>query len=215
MKALGVASFVVLALTAGFAGSPRVARADGPGVDVDYYNGWMKVTLEGSYAGAYYQVWRSGEPAGVFQPLMAEYALCTGDCTVLVQDALAGRTYAYRFDVLVGQTFTSYGPFLVTVPDTPFGVRLFPNPARGAAQVELSLPGDRRTDAPLSATVELFDARGRLVRTLLDGSAERGVTSLAWDGRGEGGRALGSGIYFLRVVSPLGTRVERAVLVGR
>jgi hypothetical protein len=194
--------------------TPRV-HADEPGIHVEYYNGWMRVTLEGSYAGASYQVWRADEPAGSFQPLMADYVLCTGDCSILVQDALAGRTYSYRFDVISGQTFRSYGPFLVTVPNTPHGLALFPNPVRGAAQIDLSLPGDRRSDPPLESTVELFDARGRAVRTLHAGPAERGVTPIAWDGKGENGRTLVSGVYFLRLRSPLGTTVSRAVLIGR
>jgi len=213
MRTLAIASLLAALFAAA---SPAVgqADADAPGIQVEYYNGWMRVTLEGSYAGAYYQVWRSGEPAGEFQPLMANYALCTGDCSILVQDAVPGRTYEYRFDVLLGDTFTRYGPFSVTVPNTPVGVRMFPNPARGAARVDLSLPGDRRTDAPLDATVRLIDVRGRTVRTLFAGPAERGVTTIDWDGRGDGGRSIVSGVYYLRLASPLGTRVTRVVLFG-
>jgi hypothetical protein len=206
----------VLALAFAFAvGSPATPAAADPGVRVEYFNGWMRVTLEGSYAGSYYRVWRANEPAGEYQPLASDYTLCTGECSILVQEAVPGRTYAYRFDVLQGTTFTSYGPFLVTVPDTPAGVRMWPNPARGAATIDLALPGDRRTDAPLATTLRLLDARGRLVRTLHDGATERGVTSLAWDGRGARGESLGSGVYFLRLDSPLGTRLTRVVLLGR
>ncbi len=197
------------------ASTPALADPVNPGIEVEYHNGWMRVTLEGTYAGTYYRVFRADEPAGEFNPLQAEYTLCTGDCSVLVQDALAGRTYSYRFDLLIGDAFVSYGPYRVTVPEASAGVRMLPNPARSTASIELSLPGDRRSDAQLETSVQLLDARGRVVRTLHRGPVERGVSALAFDRRGEGGEALASGLYFLRVSSPLGRRVERIVLLGR
>jgi hypothetical protein len=196
---------------------PRAAGADPlqPGIEVEYHNGWMRVTLEGSYAGSYYRVWRADEPAGEFNALHAQYTLCTGDCSVLMQDALAGRTYSFRFDLLVGQEFVSYGPFLVTVPEAPAAVRMVPNPARGEARIELTLPGDRRADEPLETTLQVVDARGRFVKTLHQGPVERGTTAIAWDRRGKRGETLTSGVYFLRLRTPLGQRLERVVLLGR
>lgn len=52
------------------------------------------------------------------------------------------------------------------------------------------------------ARLDVFDVRGRLLRTLFRGDvAEHAVT---WDGRDMRGRLLGSGIYFLRLSSPDG-----------
>jgi hypothetical protein len=36
---------------------------------------------------------------------------------------------------------------------------------------------------------------------------------LSWDGRGEGGQVLRSGIYFLRFASPLGQSVTHVVRI--
>jgi flagellar hook assembly protein FlgD len=45
----------------------------------------------------------------------------------------------------------------------------------------------------------IFDVQGRLVRTLVRGPAVSGTRVAAWDGRDEGGRAVSSGVYVLRM----------------
>lgn len=51
------------------------------------------------------------------------------------------------------------------------------------------------------ARLAIFDARGRLVRTLLDGGLAAGDHVVAWDGRDDSGRAAPSGVYFSRLAS--------------
>ena len=59
---------------------------------------------------------------------------------------------------------------------------------------------------PQEQTVRVFDVRGRVVREL---RAEAGHTSLAWDGRDDEGRNVGSGLYLAR------TAVDGRVLSTR
>jgi agmatine/peptidylarginine deiminase len=47
--------------------------------------------------------------------------------------------------------------------------------------------------------LKIFDAQGRLVRTLIDGLASAGRTELSWDGRDDQGRPLPSGVYQYRL----------------
>src|SRR5689334_17689990 len=125
-----------LALTA------AVAFAD-PAIVTHYDNGVLRVALEGSYAGAQYRVLRS-DGAAAFPPVGPDEALCTGECYALDLRADPGVTYLYRFDLFFSDGSSArYGPYPVTVPVLPLGVRLFPNPLRGAGQVELTLPGSR------------------------------------------------------------------------
>ncbi len=49
------------------------------------------------------------------------------------------------------------------------------------------------------ASLRIYDVRGQLVRTLLDGELAAGPHSLRWDGRDRGGRAASSGTYFYRL----------------
>ncbi len=207
MRRLLSVSLLVAALTA------APASAD-PGIKVYYHDDLLRVTLDGSYAGSYYKIWRSGELVGTYDALSAQYTLCTGDCYLTDQQVSPGKTYYYRFDLLPpapGSSFISYGPYAVTVPDTPVGAHVWPNPSNGRARVELSLPGSSRRDAPVNAEARLIDLQGRKVRMLYSGLLARGLTSVAWDGRGVGNQQIGPGIYFVRLTTPLGATTTRIV----
>jgi hypothetical protein len=78
------------------------------------------------------------------------------------------------------------------------------NPFSGAVRMQLRLP----LRAP--ARVAVFDATGRLVRTLLDGPLDAGAHSVTWDGRDTAGEGVASGVYFLRMQSS-GSAVTRKV----
>jgi subtilisin family serine protease len=58
-----------------------------------------------------------------------------------------------------------------------------------------------RLDVPRSGPVllEIFDVNGRRLRTLVDGVLSPGPKALAWDGTDDGGRPVGSGVYFCRM----------------
>lgn len=183
-----------------------------PGITVNYHDGLLRVTLDGSYAGTYYQVWRSGELVGQYNPLDSDFTLCTGDCFLTDQEAIPGKTYYYRFDLHAPSGgLVSFGPYAVTVPDTPIGAKVWPNPSNSSARIELSVPGSSRRDAPIHAEAKLIDLQGRTVRVLYSGTLARGVTSVAWDGRGDAGQPLGAGIYFVRLTTPLGASITRIV----
>jgi hypothetical protein len=80
--------------------------------------------------------------------------------------------------------------------------------AFGGSEVRL------RMDVPRAMRVrlDLFDVLGRRLRTLLDKEVAAGRTTVAWDGRDGNGRALGSGIYFARLMFPGGRRTVRVPL---
>jgi hypothetical protein len=66
------------------------------------------------------------------------------------------------------------------------------NPARGSSRFEV------RGSATAPADLEIYDSRGRLVRTLLAGErVDRRV--LAWDGLDASGRFAPTGVYFARL----------------
>lgn len=76
-----------------------------------------------------------------------------------------------------------------------------PNPFRATTELYYNLP-------PGAGRVSLyvFDASGRLVRTLLDGAAEPGHRHVSWDGTGDDGRRVSSGVYY-GVLNAGGTRI--------
>lgn len=207
MRRLTVRCVLALALTLVCAGA---ALAD-PRIAVDFHGVGVLLRLDGSYPGAWYRVFRSGGTNTEFAPLTTSNVLCTGECIVPDEAALPGRTYQYRFDLLLPSgALASYGPYLVTIPDRALGARVSPNPGGGPARIELSVPG-AAADGLVSAEVRIIDLQGRSARTLFRGEITRGASSIAWDGRGDGGRVLPGGIYFLSFQSALGRSTTRII----
>jgi hypothetical protein len=83
-----------------------------------------------------------------------------------------------------------------------------PNPFNPVTTICYVLPegGDR-------VLLEIFDAAGRHVRTLIDGYRDGGSQSVAWGGDDEKGRTVASGIYFYRLVTARSRDTKRMVLL--
>ena len=79
-----------------------------------------------------------------------------------------------------------------------------PNPFRDATVVSVQAPGS----GPFTVTVH--DAAGRRVRTLAGASGAGG--RFTWDGLDDAGRAVLSGVYFLRVTTAQGVRTTPVIL---
>jgi hypothetical protein len=55
------------------------------------------------------------------------------------------------------------------------------------------------------AVVEIFDLRGRRIRTLLDEFRRAGIHRVGWDGRDGRGAGVASGVYYVRLRTGAGT----------
>jgi len=82
-----------------------------------------------------------------------------------------------------------------------------PNPFNPSTRLSFELP------LPEVVRLGVFDAQGRRVRTLLDGSREAGRHELEWDGRDDGGRAVASGVYLCRMEAGDYRRTIRMTLI--
>jgi len=67
-----------------------------------------------------------------------------------------------------------------------------PNPFNPTCELRVSVP------VAGELMVEVFDARGRRVRTLLHGNVSAGPRAIRWDGRDTAGRPAPAGIYLAR-----------------
>ena len=85
-----------------------------------------------------------------------------------------------------------------------------PNPFRETTTIHLSLSG-----AAVSGNIrlEIFDLNGRMVRRLLDGATEDGSHAWTWDGLGDGGRHLESGVYFARLLTRDGESRRKLIML--
>jgi subtilisin family serine protease len=70
-----------------------------------------------------------------------------------------------------------------------------PNPFNPSTVITFSVGGDRKAHVKL----EIFDVRGRRIKTLISDNIEPGMHRLTWNGTDRHGRSVGSGIYFCRL----------------
>ncbi len=93
--------------------------------------------------------------------------------------------------------------FSVPVPELPTSgaVRLLPNvpnPFNPATELRFEL------DTPGSVELNIYDARGFLVRNLVAGHHAAGPHGVTWDGTDRAGRQVASGVYQVRLVTRVG-----------
>jgi len=150
-------------------------------------------------------------------PLAATVA-AAGDGPAVVTDPEHGDWYKLVPSGTWELTFTAAGHVARTVPDvttvwgtpTVVDVALQPDTSRVPPAPVLALgavpnpfnPGTTFTlsaPTPGRARLEIFDLRGRRVRTLWEGEVPAGETSVPWDGRTDAGRGAGAGTYLGRV----------------
>ncbi|HPF35497.1 MAG TPA: FlgD immunoglobulin-like domain containing protein [Candidatus Krumholzibacteria bacterium] len=81
-----------------------------------------------------------------------------------------------------------------------------PNPFNPSTTINFSLP------AAADVSLKVYNARGELVRTLLDAGLEAGDHAQEWRGRDDAGAAVASGVYFARLVSKHGVLTRKMVL---
>jgi len=62
-------------------------------------------------------------------------------------------------------------------------------------------------------TIQVFDVRGRLIRTLLNQSVVEGTHITPWDGQDENGGNVASGIYFVRMTSFGQVTIRKALVL--
>ena len=63
------------------------------------------------------------------------------------------------------------------------------------------------------ARLEIIDLAGRRLTVLREGPCDAGEQSAIWDGRDDTGRALPSGVYFARLVTPAAEQSQKLVLL--
>lgn len=118
-------------------------------------------------------------------------------------DGDPGKAHIYLNEVLVG-VFDS--------PPSPIGrLRItpnVPNPFQHSTAIHYDLPNEGR------ARLTIYDVRGRMVRTLVDGQEPAGASVAVWDGRDDLGRLSPNGIYFCRLEAD-GLIVARRVVLLR
>jgi hypothetical protein len=82
-----------------------------------------------------------------------------------------------------------------------------PNPFRPSTLIAFELPSAQ------TVSLKVFDAQGRLVRTLAEGTRPEGLQRITWDGADGRGALQPSGIYYYRLQTQDGTWTRSMTLV--
>jgi hypothetical protein len=87
-------------------------------------------------------------------------------------------------------------------------VSVAPNPFNPETLVRFELPSQ------MTVSAEVWSVSGKRVRVLArDKVFGAGVQEIRWRGRNDHGQTVASGVYFIRLSTPIGERVARAVLL--
>ena len=93
-------------------------------------------------------------------------------------------------DLIVG---LSTGSDDIPLPVTMELAQNYPNPFNPSTTIDFYV------SEPTPVTLEIFNLMGQKVRTLINGQAARGNTSLIWKGFNDNGQPVTSGVYFYKL----------------
>jgi len=85
------------------------------------------------------------------------------------------------------------GDFKIATPGEFNRADNYPNPFNAETTIEYALPEATRV------RITIYNLLGHQVRTLVDEYQSAGFKKIKWDGRGDAGYEVGSGVYFLRL----------------
>jgi len=139
-------------------------------------------------------------PAGLTDPL----SLLQFSNVCLSLDGEGIVALGNPFDVLA--VVESKGPALPKSFDL---AQNSPNPFNPSTSIAYSVPEGHTSQVSL----QVFDLRGRLVRSLVEARVEPGSYLVQWDGADRNGNAVGSGVYFYRLRTDGFVRTRKMVLL--
>lgn len=101
-------------------------------------------------------------------------------------------------------------PVAVTDPVSALVVALrgnHPNPFSGSTNISFS------TSKTAPVSINVYNTKGQLVRSLLNADLAKGEHQIAWDGRNNLNQQCGNGIYFLKLTSGQITKTGKLMLL--
>jgi hypothetical protein len=178
-----------------------------------YDRAYIRISTDGA---TWHQVWQNGSEITDSSWQLVEYDLsqwADGESTVYLRWVMGVTDSSWQYcgwnidDIEIrGLQLTA-----TSAPDTPLAQTTLhgavPNPFNPATEIRFTLA--RTSEAVLA----IHDARGRLVRVLVDGAVTAGEQRAVWDGTDAAGRRLGSGVYFARLTADGATATSKLVLV--
>ncbi|MDH4037894.1 MAG: T9SS type A sorting domain-containing protein [Candidatus Krumholzibacteria bacterium] len=118
-----------------------------------------------------------------------------------------------------GGPLTAASPFLAKLEGNASASAVTASPAMASLGENYPNPFNPATTIPVTLSraakvmLDVYDARGRRVATLFDGSLPAGTHALAWNGETDAGHVAPSGVYVVRLVAGEQASARRMVLL--
>ena len=128
------------------------------------------------------------------------------------EEFLCSATPIFANNENVSLAFASQGKIAVelsgkTIPKEYKLYNCYPNPFNPMTTIKYDLPNANHVN------LNIFDLKGRLVRTLVSENREAGTHELIWNGQDNNGRMLPSGMYFYQLNTSDFSRVKKAIFI--
>ncbi|MFO7660809.1 MAG: FlgD immunoglobulin-like domain containing protein [Candidatus Cloacimonadaceae bacterium] len=157
-----------------------------------------------------YKVYRDGAPL---------YTITDPGVTTCIDSGLPNGTFIYYVTALytLGESapcdpvfatvdVTANPPEVIPVTATTL-LGNYPNPFKQQTKITYHV----KDEAPV--LLEIYDLKGRKVRTLTSGRAKAGSHTIDWKGTDQSGKAVAGGVYFLRMTSGSYTSARKLMLL--
>ncbi|MDD2228531.1 MAG: C25 family cysteine peptidase [Candidatus Cloacimonetes bacterium] len=119
--------------------------------------------------------------------------------------AVSGEGW-YIDDVKIVGTGSANEDEVITVKEVQLSDN-FPNPFNPTTTLRFSLPTD------LQVSLDIYNVKGQLVRRLLDTPLSKGHHDVVWDGSDANNHTVSSGVYYYRIITPLGTKTKKMLMM--
>ena len=106
-----------------------------------------------------------------------------------------GLIYKYRLETSEGVVSIETGAIEIPVARAKL-YQNHPNPFNPNTTISFTIPGD--SGSKQNVSLNIYDIRGALVRTLLNGPVAGGRHEVVWNGTNNRGEQVASGVYFTR-----------------
>jgi hypothetical protein len=129
--------------------------------------------------------------------------------TLVDEEVMGGESYRYRIDyVRNGSAQHLFTTDAIATPEMPLALHQnFPNPFNPVTSIKYYLPGSEHV------RLDVFDASGKLVITLVDKEEAKGNHSVEWMGVNSSGVNVKSGVYFCRLATRERTLTNKMILL--
>lgn len=155
------------------------------------------------------QIRAGDKPAQTGYLSLPKETYADGQVTISIVNRDGGSTVVSQ--LWLKETGVGLNPQLLSENESvPSGLVLeqnYPNPFNPITNIEFRIGNWGFTE------LAIYDVLGRKIKTLVSEELSPGVYKLQWDGRNQAGVAVGSGIYFYRLVSGPFTETKRMLLI--